>query len=179
VRGQATWLKPEYDGLRFVGNNTTFENVARFWNGVQINNIAYPEIIFDGSQHAGSLAFRKNGVARGDLNCSDSHLIFGHFSALMFRANGADVVEVLPSGMSLNAGKTLMVNGQQVVGPRRVGWTTATGSPNRGSFAAAPAGTASASYVQSEAQDERNRIAALEARLIALESDCRSHGLIN
>ena len=65
------------------------------------------------------------------------------------------------------------------VGAQRTGWTAATGTPARGSFAAAAAGSASAAYSQSEAQDSRNRIAALEARLIALEADCRAHGLIN
>ena len=83
------------------------------------------------------------------------------------------------TGMSLASGKVLKVDGLQVLASRRTGWTAAIGTPNRGAFAAAAAGTASAAYVQSEAQDGRNRIAALEARLIGLEGDCRAHGLIN
>lgn len=70
------------------------------------------------------------------------------------------------------------VAGVQVVGPRKTGWTAATGTPARGAFAAAAAGTASASYVQSELQTALNRIAALEARLVAYDADFRTHGLI-
>jgi hypothetical protein len=70
------------------------------------------------------------------------------------------------------------IGGVQVVGPRITGWTAATGTPSRGAFAAAAAGTASASYVQSELQGALNRIAALEARLVAYDADLRTTGLI-
>lgn len=66
----------------------------------------------------------------------------------------------------------------QVVGARVTGWTAATGTPARGAFAAAAAGIASAGYVQAELQGALNRIAALEARLIAYDADLRTHGLI-
>lgn len=66
----------------------------------------------------------------------------------------------------------------QVVGARITGWTAATGTPARGAFAAAAAGTASAAYVQAELQGALNRIAALEARLVAYDADLRTHGLI-
>jgi len=71
------------------------------------------------------------------------------------------------------------LNGTKVVGARQTGWTASTGTPSRGAFAAAAAGTASGTYTQSELQGALNRIAALEARLIALEADARTHGLIN
>jgi hypothetical protein len=70
--------------------------------------------------------------------------------------------------------------GNKVVGARQTGWTARqTGTPARGAFAAAAAGTASATYVQAELQGALNRIAALEARLIAAEADLRSFGIIN
>lgn len=70
------------------------------------------------------------------------------------------------------------VAGVQVVGARIAGWTAATGTPARGAFAAAAAGTASGAYVQAELQGALNRIAALEARLIAYDADLTTHGLI-
>lgn len=66
----------------------------------------------------------------------------------------------------------------QVVGARIAGWTAATGTPARGAFAAAAAGTASVGYVQAELQGALDRIAALEERLIAYDADLRTHGLI-
>jgi hypothetical protein len=80
--------------------------------------------------------------------------------------------------INLASGKVYEINGVQVVGPRVTGWTASTGTPSRGAFAAAAAGTASAAYVQAELQGALDRIAALEARLIALEADMTTHGLI-
>lgn len=79
---------------------------------------------------------------------------------------------------SLNVSGHYSVATVQVVGARITGWTAATGTPARGAFAAAAAGTASAAYVQAELQGALNRIAALEARLIAYDADLRTHGLI-
>lgn len=62
---------------------------------------------------------------------------------------------------------------------QQTGWTTSTGTPARGAFAAAAAIAPSAAYVQSEATNSATRIAALEARLIALETDLRAVGIIN
>lgn len=79
---------------------------------------------------------------------------------------------------SMNVSGAYKVATVQVVGARIAGWTAATGTPARGAFAAAAAGTASAAYVQAELQGALNRIAALEARLIALQADLTTHGLI-
>lgn len=79
---------------------------------------------------------------------------------------------------NLLTGYVYKINAVQVVGPRITGWTASTGTPSRGAFAAAAAGTASVGYVQAELQGALNRIAALEARVIALEADLRTHGLI-
>ena len=62
---------------------------------------------------------------------------------------------------------------------KQTGWTASTGTPARGAFAAAAAGTASAAYVQAEANAALTRIAALEARLVALETDARAFGVIS
>lgn len=112
----------------------------------------------------------------------------GSSSDLFFaNRNGTEVLAV-PSGtttlncagdVQLASGKVLRVAGQQVVGARQGGWTASTGAASRGAFAATAAGTASATYSATEMQAALTRIAALEARLVALEADCRSHGLIN
>ena len=79
--------------------------------------------------------------------------------------------------ISLNTGNVYKINAVQVVGPRATGWTASTGTPARGAFAAAAAGTASVAYVQAELQGALTRIAALEARLIAHDADLITHGL--
>ncbi|WP_426267873.1 glycosyl hydrolase family 28-related protein [Sphingomonas sp. LHG3443-2] len=178
VRGQATWMKPEYDGLRFVGNPPTFENGFKCFDSMETSG-SYPLLLLNGTTKSGDVMFRKNGAYRGEIGSDDTFLTLGHYNAMLLKTQGVNVAEVGPTGISLSAGKSLMVNYQQVVGARLTGWTAATGSPNRGSFAAAAAGSASTAYVQAEAQESRTRIAALEARLIALEADCRTHGLIN
>ena len=66
-----------------------------------------------------------------------------------------------------------------VAAARQTGWTVSTGTPSRGAFAAAAATAPSAAYVQAEATASATRIAALEARLIALEADSRAFGVIN
>ncbi|GAA4005161.1 hypothetical protein [Sphingomonas humi] len=117
-------------------------------------------------------------------------LSFGHYGsgALLEVPSAAEKFQILigsdsyawdSTGQDLPANKVLRIGGTPIIGPRRTGWTAATGSANRGAFAAAAAGAASASYAQSELQSALNRISALEGRLVALESDCRSHGLIN
>lgn len=127
------------------------------------------------------ISLRTQGAVLGNIGTSNNGngLYVQGFPQVRLFAGNNHVANVLSVGLDLQAGKTLQVAGTQVVGPRRTGWTAATGTPARGAFAAIAAGTASVSYVQAEAQEKRNRIAALEARLVALESDCRAHGLIN
>lgn len=66
----------------------------------------------------------------------------------------------------------------QVIGARNTGWSAMTGTGSKATLAATAAGTASVSYVQAELQDALNRIAALEARLKALDDALFAHGLI-
>jgi hypothetical protein len=82
------------------------------------------------------------------------------------------------SGLNIPAGTGYYINAVKVVGARATGWTVATGTPQRGAFAAAAAGTASGAYVQAELQGALNRIAVLEARLLATQTDLTAHGLI-
>lgn len=79
----------------------------------------------------------------------------------------------------LSAATSYSINGTQVVGTRKTGWTAATGTAYRGSFNADPVMTVSATYTQSEVQTIANNLLTTLRRLKALEDDVRSHGLIN
>ncbi|HCS5571926.1 TPA: phage tail protein [Escherichia coli] len=80
---------------------------------------------------------------------------------------------------ALNVTTSYAVNGTEVVGTRKTGWTAATGTPYRGSFNADPVMPVGATYSQSEVQAIANNLLATLRRLKALEDDMRSHGLIN
>ena len=70
------------------------------------------------------------------------------------------------------------IAGLRVVKTRNTGWTAASGvAGNKGAFVAAVAATASAGYVQAEANAANARIAALEARLRAIDDALQGHGL--
>jgi hypothetical protein len=93
--------------------------------------------------------------------------------------SACDLAKLNTSGLDLAAaGRSYSINGTQVIGARISGWTAATGTASRGVFAAVAAGTASATYTASELQGALNRIATLEARLVAYDADLRTHGLI-
>lgn len=79
----------------------------------------------------------------------------------------------------LSATTFYSVNGTQVVGTRKTGWTAATGTAYRGSFNSDPTMPVGATYSQSEVQAIANNLTATLRRLKALEDDIRSHGLIN
>lgn len=58
------------------------------------------------------------------------------------------------------------------------GFTAMTGTADKGAMAAAAAGTASGTYVQTELQGALNRIAKLEGRLRAIDAALFSNGSI-
>lgn len=69
--------------------------------------------------------------------------------------------QAIPVATYTPPGSALTHNGLQVVGARDAGWTTGTGTPNKGAFAADTATAAQAAQ-----------------RVLALEAAMRSHGLI-
>ena len=81
----------------------------------------------------------------------------------------------------LEAKVSYSINGGKVVGARQTGWTAAGGSvaANIGAWNPNTLAAASAAYVQSEATAVRQQLNAAEARLKAVESAMRTHGLIN
>lgn len=86
-----------------------------------------------------------------------------------FRANG-DVD---------NLTGVYQIAGTQVVGPQEIGWTAATGTPNKGAYATYAGQTTSANYVQAEAQATDDATKANSQRIKAIEDALRTHGLIN
>lgn len=75
--------------------------------------------------------------------------------------SGTGTITVV-GNVALGSGNTYQINGAQVVGPRATGWTAASGTPNKGAFAAD-----TATAVQTA------------QRLLAVEQMLRTHGLIN
>lgn len=80
---------------------------------------------------------------------------------------------------SLGIVTKLLIDNNQVVGPRETGWTAATGRANKGTFNADLAFTVSATYTQSEIQAIAAALVAERQRTKALEDALRTHGLIN
>lgn len=71
------------------------------------------------------------------------------------------------------------VSGLQIIGARQTGWTTATGTSNKGAFNADQNPTVSATYQQSEIGAIRDLLVYTRQRVKALEEVLRNHGLIN
>ncbi len=74
---------------------------------------------------------------------------------------------------------SLSVNGVKVLGPRQTGWTASTGTPYRGAFTSEGAMTVGATYSQTEVKAIADALRACLRRFVALETDLRSHGVID
>ena len=73
---------------------------------------------------------------------------------------------------------SVFVAGVQVVGARRTGWVAPTGAVSRASFNAGYAFAPGAIYAQTDAANVATQLAAVSARLGALELDLIAHGII-
>jgi hypothetical protein len=69
---------------------------------------------------------------------------------------------IFEDNLSLNSGFVYKIEGTQVVGPRETGWTSGTGTADKGAFDTTTA-----------------TLADCAERLLALEQALRTHGLIN
>jgi hypothetical protein len=87
--------------------------------------------------------------------------------------------QIMYYGIDLPTGEAYYINSTQVVGARQTGWTAGTGTANKGAFATYAGHTASASYVQAEAQSTDDATKANSQRIKAIEDALRTHGLIN
>ncbi|EEA6523904.1 phage tail protein [Salmonella enterica] len=79
----------------------------------------------------------------------------------------------------LNVTTSYSVGGKKVVGARQTGWTSATGTANKGVFDADLTFAVSDTYTQSEIQAIANALITERRRTKALEDALRAHGLID
>ncbi|MGL9720502.1 hypothetical protein [Symbiopectobacterium sp.] len=80
---------------------------------------------------------------------------------------------------SLGIVTKLLIDNNQVVGPRETGWTAATGTENKGSFDADQMFPVSTPPAQEEIQAIADALISTRQRVLALEQMARTHGLIN
>ncbi|CAI0690557.1 phage tail protein [Serratia entomophila] len=86
-------------------------------------------------------------------------------------------VQTLTSSLNVVGG--YRVDGVQVVGPRQIGWTAATGTALLGGFDADAALSAGATYSQAEIQALADALKEARQRIKALEDMARAHGMID
>jgi hypothetical protein len=96
------------------------------------------------------------------------------------KANGSGFypttrVQISESGIDAIA---YMVAGNQVLGPRRTGWSAQTGTATRTTYATYAAPTIGASYSQSQVQAIADALQRVDRRMKALTDDLISHGSI-
>ncbi|EOC0436082.1 phage tail protein [Cronobacter dublinensis] len=80
---------------------------------------------------------------------------------------------------SLNVASSYSVNGTKVIGPRRTGWTAATGNTLLGPFDADASQSVSATYNPAEVVQINRNVLDARRRIKALEDAMRAHGLID
>jgi len=100
------------------------------------------------------LAYNRTTAAYKALNLQGS--------AINIKAGGAAIATYASSGLALTSGKTIAIDGQQLLTARQTGWGAPTGTATRSAFAT--------SIVTLEE---------LAQRVKALIDDLRTHGLIN
>lgn len=94
----------------------------------------------------------------------------------LWRVSGGAWVD---SFVSIDVTTSYEVGGTKVVGARETGWTTGTGTANKGAFATYAGQDVSAAYVEAEAQATDDAVKANSQRIKAIEDCLRTHGLLN
>lgn len=87
-------------------------------------------------------------------------------------------LKIQQGDISLDAGHSLIINGQTVITGRQTGWTAGTGTPNRGIFNADSTQTINATYTRTQVQALQSQLLATQQRLLAIESVLIANGLI-
>lgn len=166
-------------------DNLTHNSVFYFEgvNGIHITNGMLSNITSGGS---GSSLFRF-------VNCTDFHvwntrerlspgsktngvIVSGTASKYSFVGNDLSCTTFLNDSVNAASGISLFNNVGS--GTAHTGWTAATGTASKGAYASAAAGTANATYLQSQIQGILDRLAAAEARIVAFDNALFQHGLI-
>lgn len=104
-------------------------------------------------------------------------------AVINFRVGSGVAIKATLSGTALNlaSGVAYQINALQVVGARKTGWTTATGTADRATFATYTAPAISSPPTQAEVQALADHVQVLSRHLKALIDDLHAtagHGLI-
>lgn len=89
-----------------------------------------------------------------------------------------EVAKFDSGGLDISSGKTIEVNGTQVVTSRRTGWGAMTGTAARTAGAVHASQTISSPPTQTQVQNIDNSLVIVAQRLKALIDDLNAHGLI-
>lgn len=147
-----TLKMPRISDLMVITDKPASRPYSRFWDAAMTRL----EQAFNGNQ---SLTELQAGVAYRDQD--------NEFSG----QNTFDQIPVSEQGYA--------VNNVQVVGPQDTGWTAATGTANKGAYAAYAGQTIGAPPTQAQVQALDNAVVALSQRVVAIETALRTHGLID
>ncbi|MGL4756195.1 MAG: hypothetical protein ACRCXB_27910 [Aeromonadaceae bacterium] len=130
------------------------------------------------SEHSETLLKHDARISSVELVTQDHEVRIAHIEG-----DYVSKSETAPQSLSspLNVAISYSVNGVKVVGERQTGWVEAGGDvvANIGAWNPNTLAPASAAYSQSEASEVISKLNAAEARLKALESVLRTHGLID
>jgi len=103
----------------------------------------------------------------------DSYLIGNYFSSNTFTVLDAGTRTIRQDVGGIYIGPN------KVLGARETGWTTGTGTANKGAFTTYNGATMSVAYVQAEAQATNDAAKNASQRIKAIEDALRTHGLIS
>lgn len=140
------------------------------------NGLSGPSVSLDG----GSTGYAFTTAAPNiTLTVSDPAIVRSSISAAKSGVN-TDITE-LTGASQVDVSGVYKKSGTQVVGARKTGWATATGTANRTTFATYAGQTVSATPTQAEVQAIDDHVKILSQRLKALIDDLHAtagHGLI-
>jgi len=147
---------------RYNGSASVLTKILEIGEGVQIGNttLSGTDPVTGGDKGLGTLNIGTGYYIAGNAALTATTLSFGGTASL--------------------TATTLSMSGTQVVGTRKTGYTNAaTGTADRATaLSGAWTQTISAAYSQAEVQGLRTQIIFLTQRLVGLDADLRSHGLI-
>lgn len=103
----------------------------------------------------------------------DTYLIGNYFSSNTFTVLDAGTRTIRQDVGGIYIGPN------KVLGARETGWTTGTGTANKGAFTTYNGATMSVAYVQAEAQATNDAAKNASQRIKAIEDALRTHGLIS
>lgn len=152
------------------GAATTWAAGATFGGDLQINNATY----LRGKIAAGTTT-RMIGINGSDTCFVGS--VDATIGSISFVGSGT-FATMTSTGFNLPTGSIYRINNVQLVTSRRTGWTAATGTAARGTFATYTSPTISNPPTQAEVQAIADAVQVLSQRMKAVIDDLITHGLI-